>query len=181
MAAIWSWGCIKSTLFLGGTTTAGLPQSLKISTTHYPQTLSSTTASIWSVLISRILYIFSFSMFLISSFSCCARQQQRMDPLYGEMWQFKTVWFIKGILLASRGKQSPNQPTAAPVCPLNPHWPDHISAQAGNHLTSVVNHTHNTISICHFFPAQCWYGIDCCSRVPVSCADGALWCLMSRL
>lgn len=95
------------------------------------------------------------SYFTASSFSCSARQQWGLVGCMVRCDSSNTLWFIKDILLASRGKKIPNQPTVAPVCPLNPHWPDHISAEAGNHRTAVVNHTHNTISICHFFPAPC--------------------------
>lgn len=73
-------------------------------------------------------------------------------------WRDATVQTHCGSLKTScwlgGGKRSRSSLLLLRVCPLNPHWPDHISAEAGNHRTSVVNHMHNTISICHFFPAQ---------------------------
>lgn len=99
-----------------------------------------------------------FRMFLIS-LRLPFHVVHASDEGWTAVWRDATVQTHCGSLKTScwlpEGKKIPNQPTVAPVCPLNPHWPDHISAEAGNHRTTVVNRTHNTISICHFFPAQC--------------------------
>lgn len=166
LAAVQFWGCIRVDMMAGSTRT-GLPLSLETSTIHYPLLLWP-TFDLWSLSrrqcflgLTHLLFFFlSFfflhvSYFTASSFSCCARQQWGLDCCMVRCDSSNTLWFIKDILLASRGKKIPNQLAVAPVCPLNPHWPDHISAEAGNHRMTVVNQTHNTISICHFFPAQC--------------------------
>lgn len=86
---------------------------------------------------------------------------------------WNTLGFIKGILLALREKKIPD---------LNPRGPDHISAEGGDHRMTVVNHTHDTLNICHFFPARFSITATVLSVAPgCQWTDGVLWCLMSRL
>ena len=146
-----------------GTTRTGQPQSLETSTIqifplHYSQHLICGLCLGDSVSLCLIHLFSFFRMFLISL-------PLPFHVAHASRWgawtaprRDATVQTHCGSLKTScwlgEGKRSRSSLLLLRVCPLNPHRPDHISAEAGNHRTSVVNHTHNTISICHVFPAQ---------------------------
>lgn len=89
---------------------------------------------------------FFFGASCFSRYTCMPRRWG-LDCTMVRCDSWNTLWFIKDILLALRGNKIPNQIAVALVCPLNPQRPDHISTEAGNHRTAVVDPAHNTISI----------------------------------
>lgn len=161
-----------------GTARTGLPRALESSMINYPDVPRCYDQHLICGLclgggISCIWYMFSFfflacfSFHSVSPFFLLCTPTMRAGFL---VWWDATVQTRCGSLKTScwlpEGKKIPNQPAVAPVCPLKPQWPDHISAEAGNHRTIVGNRTHNAIFICGVCAIfNSWSSIDCCCKL----------------
>ena len=133
---------------------------------------------------TSFFFLSHVSYFTAPSFSCRARQPLRgLDCSTARCDSSNALRFIKDILLAWRGKKIPEQPPVAPGLPSKPtlarphqRWGWKSQDERGQPYAQY--HFHLSCLSCAAFSS--WYTTDCCSRMPVSCADGVLWCLMSR-
>lgn len=158
-----TWRCLQGRSSCPRCSRNRPPQSIESSTINYPHIPHCYGQHLICGLclgggISWIWYIFSSFFFACFLFHCVSplfvlcTPAMRAGPL---AWWDATVQTRCGSLNTScwfpEGKKIPSLPPVALVCPLKPQWPDHISIEAGNHRTTVGNHTHNTDFICLLF------------------------------